>query len=73
MATEQTTIREELSFRLCRRPFVPFVVELVDGSRHAIERVAQMAIGLTIGTIGEKTGDNSRNIRLADVKSVKDL
>jgi hypothetical protein len=73
MATEQTTIREELSFRLCRRPFVPFVVELADGSRHAIERVAQMAIGLTIGTIGEKSGDNARHINLAEVTSIKDL
>jgi hypothetical protein len=73
MATDQITIREDLSFRLCRRPFIPFIVELVDGSQHAIERVAQMAIGLTIGTIGEKTGDNSRNIRLTDVRSVKDL
>jgi hypothetical protein len=71
MATEPTTIREDLSFRLCRRPFVPFIVELADGSRHAIERVAQMAIGLTIGTIGEKTGDISRHIKLTDVKSIR--
>jgi hypothetical protein len=52
---------------------VPFVVELADGSRHSIERVAQMAIGLTIGTIGEKAGDNARHIKLAEVASLKDL
>ena len=73
METEQTTVREDLHLRLCRRPFVPFVVELADGSRHAIERVAQMAIGLTVGTIGEKTGDGSRHIKLKDVKSIKDI
>ncbi len=73
MPTDQLTMREDVMAKLIRRPFKPFVVQLGDGSRHSITRVAQMAVGLTIGTIANPSGDDSRQIKLSEIEHLQDL
>ena len=73
MTVEQETMRDELIAKLVRRPFKPFVVELDDGSRHFMVRIAQMAVGLTTAIVGDAAGDSSRHIKLSEVVAVKDL
>jgi hypothetical protein len=73
MTTELETIRDEVISKLCRRPFKPFAVELGDGSRHFITRVAQMAVGLTTGIIANASGDDSRHIKISEIAAIQDL
>jgi hypothetical protein len=65
MAVEQLVTRDEIIAKLNRRPS--------DGERRLIVRVAQMAIGQTIGTVGDASGDGSRHIKLSEIVALKDI
>jgi hypothetical protein len=73
MTTEQTTLRDHLVFRLNRRPFQPFIVQLVNGERHVIARIAQMAVGLTTAIIADAAGTHSRHLKIAEISAAKDI
>ena len=73
MPVEQLVTRDEIIAKLNRRPFQPFAVHLSDGERRLIVRVAQMAIGQTIGTIGNAAGDGARHIKLSEIVALKDI
>jgi hypothetical protein len=73
MTADVRTLREDLRFRLNRRPFLPFAVILQNGAKYRIMRVAQMAIGQTVGTIADMTGDNARRIKLNEISALDDL
>ena len=73
MAVEQIVARDDVVAKLNRRPFLPFAVQLSDGQRKRIMRVGQMAIGRTVGTIGEVTGDEARHIQLSEIVALEDI
>jgi hypothetical protein len=73
MAIEQATLLDDLISRLNRRPFVPFVVQLTDGERHIISRIAQMAVGLNTAIIADPAGTKSRHVKVAEIGWVKDV
>ncbi len=72
MTTELSTTRDELVGRLERHPFVPFVLELADGSRHFVLKARMMALGMTVGTIALPMGDGPRHIALSEIVNIRD-
>ena len=73
MAVEQLVSRDDIVVKLNRRPFLPFAVHLSDGLVKRIMRVGQMAVGRTVGTVGEVAGDEARHIKLSEIVALEDL